>query len=99
MVCEQFQEVGIKLEEYAVLTKANKYVLINMDADITSFGVIGDVFIRKVLHVYLIPLFTKYVRWFLLILEHTLICLFIELSSIKINWGINLHVRERQNTT
>lgn len=62
MVCEQFQEVGIKLEEYAVLTKANKYVLINMDADITSFGVIGDVFIRKVLHVYLISLFTKYVR-------------------------------------
>lgn len=62
MVCEQFQEVGIKLEEYAVLTKANKYVLINMDADITSFGVIGDVFIRKVLHVYLIPLFTKHVR-------------------------------------
>lgn len=62
MVCEQFQEVGIKLEEYAVLIKPNKYVLINMDADITSFGVIEDVFIRKVLHVYLIPLFIKYVR-------------------------------------
>lgn len=27
-----------------------------MDADITSFGVIGDVFIRKVLHVYLVLL-------------------------------------------
>lgn len=94
MVCGQFQEVGIKLEEYTVLIKPSKYVLINMDADITSFGVIGDVFIRKVLHVYLVPLFTKSVRWFLLILEHTSTCLFIEPSSIKVNWGISLHVRE-----
>lgn len=99
MICGQFQEVGIKLEKYAVLIKSNKYLLIDMDADITSFGVIGDVFIRKVLHVYLVPLFTKYARWFLLILEHTSTCLFIEPSSIKINWGISLHVRELQNTT
>lgn len=62
MVYGQFQEVGIKLEEYTVLIKPSKYVLINMDADITSFGVIGDVFIKKVLHVYLVPLFTKSVR-------------------------------------